>query len=306
MLEEEYDKTRRRLPAHLRRVETERPFSFEIRPVQDADIPDIREIYNHYVTNSVVTFDEKKWTLKQWRDKAAYLHKLGMPFLVAQSPSGQVLGYALVQPMSSKSAYRYSVENSIYLGQAATGKGLGRALLEALIAASEQAGIHLTTLDEIDRLDLTVDGADEADANLDLIKGGGGALLREKIVAAASDRMIVIADDSKWVQKLGRFPLPIEVIPFGLAATRRAIEGAFSASGVAGPMAVRQGKDGHPFVTDGGHWIIDARLGQIGDAGALARALAAIPGVVEHGLFIGLASTVILAGAEGIRVVERR
>ncbi len=177
---------------------------------------------------------------------------------------------------------------------------------EATRTQAEQAGIHLTTLDEIDRLDLTVDGADEADANLDLIKGGGGALLREKIVAAASDRMIVIADDSKWVQKLGRFPLPIEVIPFGLAATRRAIEGAFSASGVAGPMAVRQGKDGHPFVTDGGHWIIDARLGQIGDAGALARALAAIPGVVEHGLFIGLASTVILAGAEGIRVVERR
>jgi phosphinothricin acetyltransferase len=142
MLEEEYDKTRRRLPAHLRRVETERPFSYEIRPMQDGDIPDIREIYNHYVTNSVVTFDEKKWSLKQWRDKAAHLHKLGMPFLVAQSPSGQVLGYALVQPMSSKSAYRYSVENSIYLGQAATGKGLGRALLEALIAASEEAGIH--------------------------------------------------------------------------------------------------------------------------------------------------------------------
>ena len=142
MLEEEYEKTRRRLPAHLRRVEAERPFSYEIRPVRASDIPDIREIYNHYVTNSVVTFDEKKWTLKQWREKIAYLRKLGMPFLVAQSPSGQVLGYALVQPMSSKSAFRYSVENSIYLGHAATGKGLGRALLEALIAASEQSGIH--------------------------------------------------------------------------------------------------------------------------------------------------------------------
>ncbi len=94
------------------------------------------------MTNSVVTFDEKKWTLAQWREKIAHLRRLGMPFLVAQSPSGQVLGYALVQPMSSKSAYRYSVENSIYLGQAATGKGLGRALLEALIAASEAAGIH--------------------------------------------------------------------------------------------------------------------------------------------------------------------
>ena len=142
MLEEEYDKTRRRLPAHLRRVESERPFAYEIRPVQASDIPDIREIYNHYVTNSVVTFDEKKWTLAQWREKVAHLQKLDMPFLVAQSPTGQILGYALVQPMSAKSAYRYSVENSIYLGQAATGKGLGRALLEALIAASEQAGIH--------------------------------------------------------------------------------------------------------------------------------------------------------------------
>lgn len=142
MLEEEYDKSRRRLPAHLRRAEQERPFAYEIRPVQPGDIPDIREIYNHYVTNSVVTFDEKKWSLAQWREKLAHLSKLGMPFLVAQSPGGQILGYALVQPMSAKSAYRYSVENSIYLGQAATGKGLGRALLEALIAASEAAGIH--------------------------------------------------------------------------------------------------------------------------------------------------------------------
>ncbi|MGZ8804680.1 MAG: N-acetyltransferase family protein, partial [Microbacterium sp.] len=96
----------------------------------------------YYVTNSVVTFDEKKWTLAQWREKAAHLAKLGLPFLVAQSPSGQILGYALVQPMSSKSAYRYSVENSIYLGHAAAGKGLGRALLEALIAACEEAGIR--------------------------------------------------------------------------------------------------------------------------------------------------------------------
>ncbi|PZU47825.1 MAG: N-acetyltransferase family protein [Microbacterium sp.] len=142
MLEEEYEKTRRRLPLHLRRAEEERPFSYEIRPVQDADVPDIREIYNHYVTNSVVTFDEKKWSLAKWREKIAHLRKHSMPFLVAVAPSGQILGYALVQPMSAKSGYRYSVENSIYLGQAATGKGLGRALLEALIDASEDAGIH--------------------------------------------------------------------------------------------------------------------------------------------------------------------
>ena len=169
-----------------------------------------------------------------------------------------------------------------------------------------RCGVPLTTLDEIDHLDLTVDGADEIDRALNLIKGGGGALLREKIVAAASDRMIVIADDSKWVDVLGRFPLPVEVIPFGLAATQRAIAAAFAQSGVSGQMGVRKAKDGHVFVTDGGHWIIDAHLGRIPDAPRLAGLLSLIPGVVEHGLFIGLASTAVLAGAQGIRVVERR
>src|SRR3979411_1020028 len=124
--------------------------------------------------------------------------------------------------------------------------------------------------------------------------------------AAASDRMIVIADDSKWAEVLGRFPLPIEVIPFGLAATQRAMRRAFAESGVSGQMVVRKGKDGHVFVTDGGHWIVDAHLERINDALCLARLLDAIPGVVEHGLFIGLVSTAMLAGSQGIRVVERR
>jgi ribose 5-phosphate isomerase A len=177
---------------------------------------------------------------------------------------------------------------------------------EATRADAVRCGIPLTTLDDVDRLDLTVDGADEIDPALNLIKGGGGALLREKIVAAASDRMIVIADDSKWVEVLGRFPLPVEVVPFGLAATRRAIGEAFAQSGVSGQMVVRKGKDGHVLVTDGGHWIVDAHLGRIADATRLAGSLALIPGVVEHGLFVGLASTAILAGSEGIRVVERR
>jgi ribose 5-phosphate isomerase A len=184
-------------------------------------------------------------------------------------------------------------------------KVIGVPTSEATRADAERCGVPLTTLDEVDRLDLTVDGADEVDPALNLIKGGGGALLREKIVAAASDRMIVIADDSKWVEPLGRFPLPIEVVPFGLGATRRAIEAAFAAAGVAGEITVRQGKDGHAFVTDGGHWIVDARLGRIPDAPRLAASLASIPGVVEHGLFIGLASMTILAGAQGIRVVQR-
>jgi ribose 5-phosphate isomerase A len=177
---------------------------------------------------------------------------------------------------------------------------------EATRVQAEQSGVPLATLDEIDRLDLTVDGADEIDGALNLIKGGGGALLREKIVAAASDRMIVIADETKWVDALGRFPLPIEVIPFGLAATRRAMAGAFAESGVSGQMVLRKAKDGHVFVTDGGHWIIDAHLGRIEDAPRLADSLSRIPGVVEHGLFIGLADTAVLAGAQGIRVVERR
>jgi len=177
---------------------------------------------------------------------------------------------------------------------------------EATRADAIRCGIALTTLDDVDRLDLTVDGADEVDPSLNLIKGGGGALLREKIVAAASDAMIVIADESKWVDALGRFPLPIEVIPFGLKATQRAMARAFAESGVSGQMVVRKGKDGHVFVTDGGHWIVDAHLGRITDAPRLAALLNAIPGVVEHGLFIGLASTVILAGPQGIRIVERR
>src|SRR5712671_3476243 len=177
---------------------------------------------------------------------------------------------------------------------------------EATAADAIRCGVPLTTLDEIDHLDLTVDGADEIDGALNLIKGGGGALLREKIVAAASDRMIVIADDTKWVEVLGRYPLPVEVIPFGLAATQRAIAGAFAQSGVSGQMVLRKGRNGHVFVTDGGHWIIDAHLGRIKDAPRLAGLLSLIPGVVEHGLFIGLARTAVLAGAQGIRVVERR
>src|SRR6195952_1296121 len=184
-------------------------------------------------------------------------------------------------------------------------KVIGVPTSEATRADAERCGVPLTTLDDVDRLDLTVDGADEVDPAFDLIKGGGGALLREKIVAAASDRMIVIADDTKWVDVLGRFPLPVEVIPFGLAATQRAIATAFAESGVSGQMVVRKGKDGHVFVTDGGHWIVDAHLGRIPNAPLLAGLLNPIPGVVEHGLFIGLATTAVLAGAQGIRVVAR-
>lgn len=143
MLEEEYEKTRRRLPAHLRRRPApEAAFAYDIRPARADDVPDIREIYNHYVTNSMVTFDETPWSIGRWRDKFARLSDRGLPFLVAQSPSGQILGYALVQPYGSKSAYRHTVEDSIYLGHAAAGKGLGRALLVALVIACQEAGLR--------------------------------------------------------------------------------------------------------------------------------------------------------------------
>src|SRR5689334_5587826 len=127
---------------------------------------------------------------------------------------------------------------------------------EATRAHAARLGIALATLDEHPELDLTVDGADEIGPDLTLIKGGGGALLREKIVAGASARMIVIADDSKYVDVLGRFPLPVEITPFGAAATRRAVEVAAARAGSPGPARLRGDRDGHAFVTDGGHWLL--------------------------------------------------
>jgi ribose 5-phosphate isomerase A len=176
---------------------------------------------------------------------------------------------------------------------------------EATRARAERGGIALTTLDETPQLDVTVDGADEIALDLTLIKGGGGALLREKIVAAASARMIVIADESKWVSVLGQFPLPIEISPFGATSISLAVEAALAGAGCRGPIALRKRRDGGPFVTDGGHWLLDAKLNRIPDPPKLAADLAQIPGVMEHGLFVGLAHTAILAGPNGVRLVER-
>jgi ribose 5-phosphate isomerase A len=171
-------------------------------------------------------------------------------------------------------------------------------------AQAASLGVCLSTLEETPELDLTVDGADEIDSSLRLIKGGGGALLREKIVAAASKRMIVIADESKLVERLGRFALPVEVVPFGLTATRGHIARAAAACGCRGEIRLRlKSEGGAPFVTDGGHNILDCAFGAIDDPSALAVALQAIPGVVEHGLFIGLAQGAVLAGATGLKVL---
>jgi ribose 5-phosphate isomerase A len=175
---------------------------------------------------------------------------------------------------------------------------------EATRRQAEGLGIPLSTLDETPELDLTVDGADELDARLRLIKGGGAAHLREKIVALASRRMIVIADETKKVDMLGRYPLPIEVVPFGLAVTRRAVEAAIRASGCSGDLVLRLAADGTPLRTDGGNVILDARLGRIPDPEALAYRLDRQTGVVEHGLFLGIASTAILATRDGVVVLE--
>lgn len=171
-------------------------------------------------------------------------------------------------------------------------------------ALAASAGIPLTTLDETPLLDLTIDGADEIDGELRLIKGGGGALLREKIVATASDRMIVIADASKRVDKLGAFPLPVEAVPFGITATRNMIEMLAADSGCHGEITLRYGRDGKPFVTDGGNYIFDCAFGRLDDPESLDEALKFIPGVVENGLFLGIADAAIIAGPDGVTVIE--
>lgn len=176
---------------------------------------------------------------------------------------------------------------------------------EATRRLAEQHGIRLTTLEETPELDLTVDGADEIDGALRLIKGGGAALLREKIVASASCRMVVIADRSKRVETLGAFRLPIEVVRFGVEATRRAIISAGAESGCSGEVSLRSDGDGHALVTDEGHLLFDASFGRIPDPERLALLLNAVPGVVEHGLFIGLADEAFVAGEGGIERLVR-
>jgi len=175
---------------------------------------------------------------------------------------------------------------------------------EVTARQAESLGIPLTTLDDCPELDLTIDGADEIGPGLALIKGAGGALLREKIVAAASRRMVVIADDSKHVPLLGRFPLSIEVNHFGFGATERAIAAVMQAFGAQGGLRRRLLADGTPYVTDGGHAIVDASFGRIPQPETLAEALNRVPGVVEHGLFIGLCQRVYVAGPAGVTVLD--
>jgi ribose 5-phosphate isomerase A len=166
-------------------------------------------------------------------------------------------------------------------------------------AQAKGLGIPLATLDEVGQLDLTIDGADEFDADLNLIKGRGGALLQEKIVATASTRMVVITDPSKQVSALGAFPLPVELVRFGAGATMRLIGELLEQHDVAGRgMALRPGEDG-PYITDEGHYIVDLDLGRIGDPARLNAELNTIPGVVETGLFCGIATAIVVGEADG-------
>jgi len=155
--------------------------------------------------------------------------------------------------------------------------------------------IPLATLDEFQQIDVTVDGADEVDPNLCLIKGGGAAFLREKIIASASRQLVIIVDSSKLVPVLGKFPLPVEVVPFAKALVTKEIT-ALGAS-----IRVRMDSAGKPFVTDEGHHILDCNFGQIPDPALLSRKLKDIPGVMEHGLFIGMAKVVLIGRSSGVQ-----
>jgi ribose 5-phosphate isomerase A len=176
---------------------------------------------------------------------------------------------------------------------------------KATRALAEQHGIPLMNLEDEAFVDLTVDGADEFDADFNLIKGGGGALLREKIVATSSRRMVVIADESKRVKKIGRFPLPVEVIPFGVKATGMKIDRAFKLMNVNAKLMLRASGD-KPFVTDGGHFIIDCMLDSLPNPKQAESILCGLPGVVETGLFIGICSQVYMGTSRGVETLTRK
>ena len=169
---------------------------------------------------------------------------------------------------------------------------------------AREVGLTVVGFDEVGWLDLTIDGTDEFDAQLNLIKGGGGALLMEKIVATASDRMVVITDATKEVKTLGAFPLPLEVVPFGWQASRVLVEELLSAMDVMGTQASLRMNGAVPFISDEGNHILDLALGRIGNPRQLALALNQVPGVVENGLFIDICDAVVIGHADG-RVLIR-
>lgn len=175
----------------------------------------------------------------------------------------------------------------------------------ATFQLASKLGLKMTTLEKQPRLDITVDGTDEFDGNFQLIKGGGGALLIEKIVASSSRYMIVIADQSKKVETLGKFPLPVEVVPFGINATAWKIERALRINNLKGKLVLRL-KDGKPFRTDSGNAIIDVAIGAIPDPMRLATFLSVVPGVVDHGLFIDICGIVLMGTDKGVEKFTKK
>lgn len=175
---------------------------------------------------------------------------------------------------------------------------------ERTAALARELGITVSDLDTVRHLDLTVDGADEIGPNLVLIKGGGGALLREKIVAAASDRMVVIADAAKVVGTLGRFPLPVEIVPFAHGVTMERVAEAAAKCGCSQNLMRLRGGEAHPFRTDSGNYIADCAAESIPDPERLARLIEGIPGVVDHGFFLSLASAALVGTSDGVTIIE--
>jgi ribose 5-phosphate isomerase A len=187
------------------------------------------------------------------------------------------------------------------LGERVAGGLRIRAVPTSKRSSDAAKALGIDVLDDFDGgepIDLTIDGADEVDPRLQLTKGGGGALLREKIVAACSKRVVIVADENKLVNALGRFPLPVEVIQLGWRSVERRL------AALGGEPALRRGADGGPYVTDEGNYILDCHFGTIPDPPALAAKIDGIVGVVEHGLFVDIADTVVVAASDGVRVVE--
>lgn len=225
----------------------------------------------------------------------------GSANIMANEAEKELAGRAAAQLVRDGDVVGLGTGSTAYFAVVAIGERVKAGLKIVAIPTSEataelarKLGINLSTLDEHPTIDITIDGADEVDPKLNLIKGGGGALLREKIIATASKKMVVAADSTKIVKALGKFPLPVEIIPFARAVLEKQI------TSLGATCELRMKPDGKPFVTDEGHHILDCSFGKIGDPPKTARELSRMPGVVEHGLFIGLAKLAIIGRANSV------
>jgi len=228
-------------------------------------------------------------------DEQTRLKQLAADAAVNEVRSGMTVGLGYG---STALLFVRSLAKKVASGELKDITGVACAL--AMDKEARSLGLNVSTLDEHPVMDLTVDGADEVDPALNLIKGGGGALLREKVVAQASKREIIIVDESKMSAQLGeKWALPVEVVPFALRPVSEYV------GSLGAVVKLRLMQDGDPLVTDQGNWIIDCNFGPMADPAAVARSLEGRAGLVDHGLFLGLASEVIVAGSDGIRRIAR-